>query len=117
MKLSADIIIERLNSMAEADSDAVMRLIETRVTCNDELAEHPTCQVGQDESGECTVGLLGILNGILGKDSKGWGYLCAELDDNGKLIRFKKTPQYNQEHNLGGNCTVQGAVYGCERLS
>lgn len=96
MKLSADTIIERLNSIVAADSDAVKLLIESRVPCNDELADHPTCQVGQDDNCN-TVGLLGILNGILAKDSNGWGYLCAELDDNGKLIRFKKTPQYEKE--------------------
>jgi hypothetical protein len=38
------------------------------------------------------VGLLGILNGILGADDEGWGYVCAVFDDHMQLVNFKPTP-------------------------
>lgn len=102
MRISAEEIIERLNSMVAVDPDAMLRLIKQRVPCNEALADHPTCQVDFDEdrgpAGVYVVGLLGVLNGILGKDSEGWGYLCAVLDeDQTKLTGFKVTPQYSGE--------------------
>jgi hypothetical protein len=86
-----DRIIGLLNEMTQADREAVQLLVETRVPCNDALADHPTVQV-HSERGRHTVGLLGILNGILGADDEGWGYVCAVFDDHMQLVNFKPTP-------------------------
>jgi hypothetical protein len=90
--INIDDAIEALNSMLEADPAAMLALVGSRVPCNEALAEHPTCQVS-DEDGALSVGLLGVLNGIYGKDSAGWGYIVAELNDGGQLVRFRRTPQ------------------------
>jgi len=105
IQLTLDEIIERLNSMVEADSEAVMALIISRVPCNNRLADHPTCQVDTIDrlgvnDGINRVGLLGVLNGILGIDANGWGPLCAEIDDNGKLIRFNISDGAKGVHKL-----------------
>lgn len=63
--LSIDKAIEILNSVVKADAKAFAKLIEYRVPCNRELAEHPTVQVS-GESDKPTVGILGILNGLFG---------------------------------------------------
>lgn len=94
--LSIDIAIERLNSMLEVDPDAVARLIETRIPC-DELADHPTAQVHEAEDGLCYVGHLGLLNGIFGIDDDGWGPICALFED-GELVRFEKTHHHLRHH-------------------
>ena len=86
-----DRAIEVLNEMTMADREAVQLLVETRVPCNDALADHPTVQVHSDH-GRHSVGLLGVINGLLGADDDGWGYVCAKFDDNMQLIEFKRTP-------------------------
>ena len=76
---SIDHVLEVLNSIVKADPKAAFTLIETRVPCNAVLAEHPTVQVvGGDTP---TVGLLGIINGILGVYEDGWGpiLICFEV--------------------------------------
>ena len=60
----ADLLIERLNEIAKVDPEAMGKLIETRVSCNKALQNHPTVQT-------CTaafpcVGMLGIINGLVG---------------------------------------------------
>lgn len=51
-----DEIIVALNSMVDADPDALLALLEARVSCNGRLAEeHPTCQTG-GENGKRRAG-------------------------------------------------------------
>jgi len=89
----ADRIITVLNECVALDREALHKLIETRVPCNRALADHPTVQVSSGAPGEfSTVGLLGILNGIVGVDSDGWGFIAASFDEEGKLVKFLRTP-------------------------
>jgi hypothetical protein len=85
-------IIDFLNSLVALDSDAVEKLIETRVPCNQALAKHPTVQVAPTKEGS-EVGLLGILNGFVGTNADGWGYIASEFDGDtknlGHLIGFR----------------------------
>jgi hypothetical protein len=87
-----DEVVAYLNELVSLDRDAMEHLIETRVRCNDKIVEHPTVQVMKGEDGNMTVGLLGILNGLVGtqpdESSKpGWGFIAASYDD-GKLVKF-----------------------------
>lgn len=90
-KVEIDDIIDALNDILSADPEAIQKLVETYIPCNDKLADHPTVQVQADEKG-CKVGLLGVLNGVLGADDNGLGYICACFDESGKLTEFKITP-------------------------
>jgi hypothetical protein len=76
-----------LNELLAADPRAVRSLVENRVPCNEALAAHPTCQVHADGF----VGLLGLLNGLCGKQADGWGYIVAFLDEDGegRIERFR----------------------------
>lgn len=75
-------IVDRLNSMLEADPDAARKLARTYHPCNKALAEHPTCQVNaiDVDNDLYTVGALGWLNGALGIDPSGWGPISAIFD-------------------------------------
>lgn len=84
----ADHIINVLNELVALDREAVTKLVETRVPCNQALADHPTVQVSEGPS----VGLLGVLNGIAGVDHDGWGFIAASFDDQGHLVKFLRTP-------------------------
>ena len=88
-----------LNEALELDQEAVQKLIDYRVPCNDDLADHETIQVLANEDGSNTrVGLLGIINGILGKDEdSGWGYVAAEYRDE-KLVGFLLAPSVETEN-------------------
>ncbi len=63
-----DQVLKTLNNIQQTDSNALQQLIERRVWCNDQLADHPTVVV---ESGlpqlqdSCKVGMLGILNSVV----------------------------------------------------
>ena len=91
-----DEVLEFFNEMARVDSDALTALCDTRVPCNDTLADHPTVQVGADEDGgDPKVGLIGLLNGLLGAYGseggarEGWGAFAAVYDE-GKVVRFER---------------------------
>lgn len=80
-----------LNEALALDPDAMFRLIESRVPCNALLACHPSIQTGSIVDGVHvdTVGPLGLLNGIFGVDSKGWGFIAAVYsDDLTRIERF-----------------------------
>jgi len=90
----ADYIITFLNELVDADPVAMTQLIETRVPCDETLVEHPTVQV-LVEGDKHSVGMLGILNGIIGaRPEDGWGYVAAEFDDDGRLVKFLRTPPH-----------------------
>jgi hypothetical protein len=73
-------IVSLLNEINEMDPSVLPALIEHRVPCNQKLADHPTVQVGKDADGY-EVGILGILNGLLGTKEDSTGYLAARFKD------------------------------------
>lgn len=89
----AGVIIDRLNVIIQDPNvrEDVERLVETRIKAtSQETLDHPSIQSIDGE-----VGFLGLLNGILGTipegKFKGWGYVMAVFDDDGKLMRFQDT--------------------------
>lgn len=90
----ADRLIRFLNELVEIDREAIHQLIEHRVHCNEGMLNHPTVQAVATKGGSDPglVGLLGILNGFVGVDADGWGFICASFDDDGKLLKFMRTP-------------------------
>jgi len=96
--VTIDEVIQFLNEVTEIDRSAMTALLETRVPCNQALADHPTVQV-QASNGQNSVGFLGILNGLFGvfddEPNKGWGGITAvydKNDENGEsVIRFEQT--------------------------
>ena len=85
--------VEFLNSMFKTDPTATHLLFSCRVTCNEDLADHPSIQV-RCEGDNCSVGVIGLLNGLFGTNKEGWGFIASvyDVDDDGKptsLIGFK----------------------------
>lgn len=73
--------IEILNELYEADPQALNELCNARVSANEKLARHPTCQVGLRYDGPgYRVGILGILNAIFGASEKGNGFIAAKCE-------------------------------------
>lgn len=69
-------IVALLNEMLEIDGIATRRLLETRVPCRRALGDHPTIQVSSVQTTGGTtprdrVGLLGVLNGVVGTVRRG----------------------------------------------
>lgn len=98
--------ITYLNSLVEADPEAVLQLIEQRVPCNIQLANHPRCQVVAGNPSQ--VGLLGILNGLFGADEDQWGTIASVSDVvcTGTCQGVVDTPEDGQGANLP--CRVCG---------
>lgn len=95
-EITIDDAIELLNSAVEADDEAIRELcFDKRVNCNEELSTHPTIQAHcYDEDGNvldnCSVGVLGIINGLFGIDENGWGVIGAVLDDKRNIVEFTR---------------------------
>jgi hypothetical protein len=75
-------------------------LLRARVTCNEDLAKHPTVQVGHTEEvpGKPRVGILGILNGWCGTiddpgPAHGYGPIAAVFEG-GWLVRFDRIERH-----------------------
>lgn len=80
-------LVYLLNQATELDPEAMLNLLGARVVCNQDLADHPTIQVGRAaEDQPFTVGMLGILNGLFGirddGEYQGHGVITAMFDPN-----------------------------------
>lgn len=78
-KLAAH-IVTLLNEAMALDAVAVQELVDHRVPCSKPMAAHPEIQCGtrRRRRGHCyTVGVLGLLNGLVGVDANGWGIIAA----------------------------------------
>lgn len=75
-------IVALLNEMLSLDPNATLELMRLHVSCNESLAGHPTIQVGATDAHSFTyeVGLLGVLNGLVGVNSAQLGVISAELE-------------------------------------
>lgn len=90
-------VCDLMNELLTLDPDCVQKLVNTRIQCNSQIADHPTVQVQQFKRDKYPkVGLLGILNGFFGIRKDGMGSICIETDDKGKVLRFKKTPIFKK---------------------
>jgi hypothetical protein len=91
--VTIDEAIAVLNRALEKDPAAISELfLRNRSQCNDLLADDETIQVGHifGET-ECTVGVLGILNGIFGiHDETGYGAIEADVRSQNEIVSFKK---------------------------
>jgi hypothetical protein len=100
-------MVDVLNDALEKDPEGMNNLINTRVICNEQLAEHPTIQVGAYKPGsdefnkdypegetEFKIGFLGMINGI----SQAMGYVIyAEYDSETKTygkLHYKNNEAY-----------------------
>jgi len=89
--IKAQEVVKFLNELTEVDRDAMSNLVDTRVPCNDKLADHPTVQVLQLPGDVCRVGFLGILNGIYGVGTDGRGFISANYNEKNELVGFQNT--------------------------
>ena len=86
--------VKVLNEALAADPIAVNALMRMMVPVNELLAAHPSIQVGKgsDMGGEFDDAYymrpLGLINGLFGVNDDGWGYIFAETDDKGNIVRF-----------------------------
>lgn len=90
-------VVDLLNDLMRRDFAAVRALFELRVSCNAELASHPTVQVKFEDAGgeapiQFNVGLLGILNGLFGVDDQKRGVIRSVHDSMLGLQRFELAP-------------------------
>ena len=92
--VSIDSAIRLLNELNQLDPVFIGKLINSRIPCNDELADHPTVQAGVHE-GVSICGPLGVLNGLFGakKDNpfKGWGAITAVMKPDDSVECFERT--------------------------
>ena len=89
-------VVNLLNEALELDPLAVTRLVNSRVPCNDKLANHPTIQVVMDNK-TALVGLMGIINGIFGLDAKGYGRVGFQTRKDVHLIHRFGCPTHSPE--------------------
>lgn len=97
-KVSVNDILAVLNDALKKDPEAMTALVNARVNCNEALENHDSIQVGTyDDKGEFAsegqtkVGLLGLLNGLVGVDKNVYGPISATVDDDGNVTAFSLT--------------------------
>lgn len=106
--ISTEHVIAVLNEALAIDGSAIKALCELRVPCNKELADHPTIQVMANKEGtEFKVGFIGILNGLFGISSDGWGAIAAEFE-----VVCPKDYNHSTDKNSksGDKCKICGEI-------
>ena len=94
MRFTYDVVttnqaVNVLNEALRADPRAINSLfIAHREVCNKALANHSTVQVRQDSENGFSVGVMGLINGILGVDEHGNGPIAVLIDDKGAITGF-----------------------------
>ena len=82
-------VVGVLNDINDLDPILLPGLIAYRTVTNTAVANHPTVQVDTANGRPPTVGILGIINGIVGVDAGSWGYIAADVDPgNNRINRF-----------------------------
>ena len=82
--------IEVLNDALERDPIAITQLVNLRVNCNPQLVNHLTIQ-SSDYHGTSKVGVLGLINGIVGNSPSGVIGAEGSIEiDTGKFIVIRK---------------------------
>lgn len=105
--ISIEHVIAVLNEALAIDGSAIKALCEMRVPCNKELADHPTIQVMANKEGiEFKVGFLGILNGLFGISSDGWGAIAADFE----VVCPKDYNHSTDKNKSGDNCKICGEI-------
>lgn len=92
--VTLDEIIEYLNELIGLDASAMTALSSTRVPCNDAMAKHPTVQASSSVHDGCRVGLIGVINGMLGVHPDNYGAITWVIKDSSsdpELIRVRRT--------------------------
>jgi hypothetical protein len=72
-------IVNFLNELLKLDNDMINCLCFQRIPCNQLIVNHPSVQVSQINNNFC-VGLLGILNGLIGVDKEHYGCIQTETE-------------------------------------
>ena len=97
VKLASE-TVTYLNELLVFDQAAVQRLFDFYTDCESEIGYHPTVQTVEVQRAQPTfvVGLLGILNGLIGiRDHV--GYITAVYDgEPQRLVRFELTTEANR---------------------
>ncbi len=79
-----------LNEALERDPQAITALFNAKVSCSPSLARHRYVQVGVYD-GENKVGVLGLINGILGHKIGG---IAAEGEVDTRTGRFRRIRRF-----------------------
>ena len=98
-EIKLNYLFKFLNDLLKTDRKAIENLFSIRVSCNKKLAYHKTVQVmafGKNRPGKerqvYLVGIIGILNGLIGSfgtgNRRGWGCLSMTLEGN-KIKKFE----------------------------
>jgi hypothetical protein len=80
-----------LNCLLAVDPTVISQMMDFRLPCSQALADDPTIQVALREDGTYAVGPLGIINGLLGIDDRGYGPITGFVEDDGVISRFERT--------------------------
>lgn len=89
-------IVDLLNELLVLEPSATNNLMLWHARCSEALLAHPTIQVsgGFGDEPRYSVGIMGILNGLVGKDQDGYGCVLVEtLGNTGRIIRFSLRPE------------------------
>lgn len=89
--------VDTLNEALARDPDAMTRLVNLRAECNAALAAHPLIQTGI-YGGVHRVGLLGLLNAVLGDSPSGVIGAKGTTDpESGLFLRVKEFVDLRKE--------------------
>ena len=82
--------VDLLNDVLERDPEAITKLVNMRIDCNERLANHPTVQVHKFDD-VYRIGVLGLLNGVLGGGPSGDIGAKGKINRNtGEFTQIKK---------------------------
>lgn len=84
-------ILNTLNDLHGTDPEAMKALIETRVKCNEKMADHGKMLVQDHQDGTFSISIMGIINAVIGLHSSGTGYVAAEYFGE-ELEKFSRNP-------------------------
>jgi len=97
-RIDPQIVVDFLNEIHAIDPTVLPLLINNRVYCNEQLANHPTIQCERKQR-ECVtddyeyrVGFMGIINGLVGVRGYGNGYI-AYTHDGENITGFRLTEE------------------------
>jgi len=93
-----DAVIAYFESVRQRDPAAVSALLNVRIPCNRELANHPTCEIGVSKAFVgYRLGVLGLINGLM--RTMGLPEVAAQFDYVSGLPELTCFSKYKHQQN------------------
>lgn len=96
--IEVDKVVDYLNNILRIDPSVVDELFLNRVPCSEKLHDNSTAQIRKHNNETYSIGVLGIINGLIGiGEEKQYGPIAMVIDEDDEVLEFVNLKSSTEE--------------------